>query len=91
MPSVDALSAAAIEQACGAMLPITALDFEQVIKQQSNHAQALYYAGACYLQTGNAAVGRAYLKRYDRLVARGGRVARLPHQIAADAAQLTHS
>ena len=30
MPSVDAISAAAIEQACGDMLPITALDFDQV-------------------------------------------------------------
>jgi tetratricopeptide (TPR) repeat protein len=54
--------------------------FEQVIKVQPNHAQALYYLGACYLQTGNAPVGRAYLRRYDRLVARGGRVPRLPHQ-----------
>lgn len=30
MPSVDAISAAAIEQACGDMRPITALDFGQV-------------------------------------------------------------
>ncbi len=55
--------------------------FEHVIKTQPHHAQALYYVGACYLQTGNAPVGRAYLRRYDRFVARGGRVARLPHQV----------
>lgn len=54
--------------------------FEQVIKVQPNHAQALYFLGACYLQAGNAPVGRAYLRRYDRLIARGGRVPRLPHQ-----------
>ncbi len=30
MPSVDAISAAAIEQACADMRPITALDFDQV-------------------------------------------------------------
>jgi anti-anti-sigma factor len=30
MPSVDAISAAAIEQACSDMRPITALDFDQV-------------------------------------------------------------
>ena len=30
MPSVDAISAAAIEQACVDMRPITALDFDQV-------------------------------------------------------------
>jgi len=30
MPSVDAISAAVIEQACGDMRPITALDFAQV-------------------------------------------------------------
>lgn len=55
--------------------------FEQVIKVQPNHAQALYYLGACYLQTGNTPVGRAYLRRYDRLVARGGRMPRMPHQV----------
>jgi hypothetical protein len=52
-----------------------------VIKAQPNHAQALYYLGACYLQTGNTPVGRAYLRRYDRFMARGGRVPRLPHQV----------
>ncbi len=30
LPSVDAISAAAIEQACTTMRPITALDFDQV-------------------------------------------------------------
>lgn len=62
--------------------PVRAIPlFEQVIKVQPNHAQALYYLGACYLQTGNTPVGRAYLRRYDRFVARGGRVTRLPHQV----------
>lgn len=55
--------------------------FEQVIKAQPKHAQALYYLGACHLQAGNAAVGRAYLRRYDQFVARAGRVSRLPHQV----------
>lgn len=54
--------------------------FERVIAAQPTHAQALYYLGACYLQTGNAPMGRAYLRRYDRLMARGGRARRLPYQ-----------
>ncbi len=54
--------------------------FEFVIKTQPQHAQALYYLGACYLQTGNTALGRGYLRRYDRLMARSGRTSRLPHQ-----------
>lgn len=54
--------------------------FEAVIAAQPGHAQAVYYLGACHLQTGNTPVGRAYLRRYDRLIARGGRVRRLPHQ-----------
>jgi tetratricopeptide (TPR) repeat protein len=62
--------------------PVRAIPlFELVVKHQPNHVQALYFLGACYLQTGNTPVGRAYLRRYDRLLARGGRAARLPHQV----------
>jgi tetratricopeptide (TPR) repeat protein len=54
--------------------------FERVVKRQPAHVQALYHLGACYLQAGNSALGRAYLKRYDRLLLQGAGAGRLPHE-----------
>ncbi|NJM08297.1 tetratricopeptide repeat protein, partial [Candidatus Gracilibacteria bacterium] len=43
--------------------------FEKVLRRNPRHAQSLYYLGACYLQIGNTSLGKAYLRRYDHLLA----------------------
>ncbi len=43
--------------------------FEKVLRRNPRHTQALYYLGACYLQVGNSSLGKAYLRRYEHLVA----------------------
>ncbi|GAC1651206.1 MAG: tetratricopeptide repeat protein [Herpetosiphon sp.] len=47
--------------------------FEEVIKKEPDNLQAIYYLGACYLQMGNGTLGRAYLRKYDRLAPVGKR------------------
>jgi tetratricopeptide (TPR) repeat protein len=42
--------------------------FERVVQTNPQHAQALYYLGACHLQLGNSTAGMAYLQQYDRLL-----------------------
>lgn len=41
--------------------------FEKALLHNPHHAQALYHLGVAYLQIGNVSLGKAYLRRYDRL------------------------